>query len=89
MRIRKVLLNAKYLYLILPITANSNFKVPGIGEGVYLDDEVVRICSIHFTEVFYYSLDSYFFVNLYEHFIFFLLGYALLASEQTICDYRY
>ena len=44
MRMQKMLLKARYINLILLITPDSNLKGPDIGGGVYLDDEVIRIC---------------------------------------------
>ena len=68
---RKMLFKARYLKLISPITSNSNLNGPDLGEGIYLDDNVIRVyLFIYFTDIFNYSLDCTFFVDLYEHFYF-------------------
>ena len=49
----------------------------------------VSVLFIYFTDIYDYSLYCTFFDDLYEHFLFYLLGYALLAGEPTICNYRH
>ena len=50
----------------------------------------VIVLFIDFTDIFNYSLDScFFFVDMYEHFYLFLLGYALLAAEPTFVNNRH
>ena len=52
--------------LILPITYNSNLKGPNLEEGIYIWMMELYICDI--IDIFNNSLDSTFFVGLYEHF---------------------
>ena len=52
-RVRKMLLKAKYLNLLLPITPNSNLRGPDIGKGCLRTMKIyVLVLFIHFTDVF-------------------------------------